>query len=217
MSALKLYDYWRSSAAYRVRIGLNLKGLAYEAVSINIAPGKDEQLAGGYRAKNPQMRVPALETEHGVLTQSLAILSWLDTKHPEPPFLPADPWAAAQARAFALTIATDIHPLNNLAPLAYLREKFGADEAATEDWYRHWIRLGFEALEAQLAQRPVSAFAFGDTPSIADICLAPQCANARRFKLDFGAFPRIAALDENARAHPAFVKAAPENQKDAVK
>lgn len=214
---LKLYDYWRSSAAYRVRIGLHLKGVAYESIPINIAPGKDEQRADSFRAKNPQMRVPALETEHGVLTQSLAILSWLDTKHPEPPFLPADPWAAAQARSFALNIATDIHPLNNLAPLAVLREKFGADQDAIADWYRHWIRLGFEALEAQLSAMPRCEFVFGDAPTIADICLVPQCANARRFQLDMSPFPRLAALDGRARAHPAFERAAPENQKDAVK
>lgn len=214
---LKLYDYWRSSAAYRVRIGLNLKGGAYESVPVNIAPGQDEQLRESYRAKNPQMRVPALETEHGVLTQSLAILSWLDTAYPEPSFLPSDPWMAAQARSFALTIATDIHPLNNLAPLAWLREKHGADEAAIADWYRHWIALGFEALEAQLSQRADTQFAFGDAPTIADICLVPQCANARRFQLDFAPFPRLAALDERARAHPAFAAAAPEQQKDAVK
>ncbi|MBY0564925.1 MAG: maleylacetoacetate isomerase [Hyphomonadaceae bacterium] len=217
MTALKLYDYWRSSAAYRVRIGLNLKGIAYESVPINIAPGKDEQLTDAYRAKNPQQRVPALETPHGVLTQSLAILSWLDTAYPEPSFLPADPWAAAQARSFALTIATDIHPLNNLAPLAWLRDKHGADEAAIADWYRHWIRRGFDALEVQLGAMPETAFAFGDAPTIADICLVPQCANARRFKLDFAPFPRLAALDERARAHPAFERAAPERQKDAVK
>lgn len=214
---LKLYDYWRSSAAYRVRIGLNLKGVAYQSVPVNIAPGKDEQKADTFRGKNPQMRVPALETEHGVLTQSLAILSWLDSVYPEPPFLPADPWAAVQARAFALTIATDIHPLNNLAPLALLRDKFGADEEAIADWYRHWIRLGFEALEAQLAAMPRADFAFGAAPTIADICLVPQCANARRFKLDMSAFPRLAACDEHAQTHSAFAAAAPENQKDAVK
>ncbi len=215
MSALKLYDYWRSSAAYRVRIGLNLKRVPYESIPVNIAPGKGEQFAEDYRARNPQMRVPALETAHGVLTQSLAILSWLDAQYPEPPFLPADPWAAEQARSFALTIAADIHPLNNLAPLAYLREKFGADEAAIEDWYRHWIRLGFEALEAHMQRQPKALFAFGDAPGIADICLVPQCANARRYKLDMTQFPRLAAVDEHARAHPAFAKAAPENQKDA--
>ncbi len=214
---LKLYDYWRSSAAYRVRIGLNLKGVAYEAAPINIAPGKDEQRSDAYRAANPQMRVPALETPRGVLTQSLAILDWLDATYPEPPFLPSDPWEAAQTRAFALTIANDIHPLNNLAPLGYLRANFGADEAAIEDWYRHWIRIGFEALETQLAARAPTPYTFGHEPTLADICLVPQCANARRFKLDLSAFPRLAALDASARAHPAFVKAAPENQKDAVK
>jgi maleylpyruvate isomerase len=213
---LKLYDYWRSSAAYRVRIGLHLKGLAYESVAVNIAPGADEQKTASFRAKNPQMRVPALETEHGVLTQSLAILSWLDNVYPEPPFLPVDPWAAAQARSFALTIATDIHPLNNLAPLAWLREKHGADDEAIAEWYRHWIRRGFEALEAQLQALPQTAFTFGDQPSIADICLIPQCANARRFKLDMSPFPRIVALDQRACAHPAFAAAAPENQQHAL-
>jgi maleylacetoacetate isomerase len=214
---LKLYDYWRSSAAYRVRIGLNLKGVAYASVPINIAPGKDEQKSASYRAANPQMRVPALETPQGVLTQSMAILDWLDATHPEPSFLPPDPWAAAQARAFALAIAIDIHPLNNLAPLAYLREKFGADEEAINAWYRYWIVVGFEALEAQLAARPATAFAFGDAPSLADICLVPQCANALRFKVDLSPFPRLVAIDAHARAHPAFESAAPENQKDAVK
>jgi maleylacetoacetate isomerase len=217
MIGLKLYDYWRSSAAYRVRIGLSLKGVAYESVPINIAPGKDEQKGEAYRAANPQMRVPALETPKGVLTQSLAILAWLETTYPEPSFLPADPWEAAQARAFALTIATDIHPLNNLAPLGYLRVKFKADEAAIEDWYRHWIRIGFEALEPQLAARQQSPFAFGEEPTLADICLVPQCANARRFKLDMSAFPRLTAIDAHARLHPAFIRAAPDHQKDAVK
>ena len=214
---LKLYDYWRSSAAYRVRIGLNLKGLAYESAPVNIAPGKDEQKDASYRAKNAQMRVPALESEAGVLSQSLAILEWLDATHPSPPFLPADPWAAAQVRAFALTIATDIHPLNNLAPLGCLRAHFGADEAAIENWYRHWIAVGFAALEAQAQQRPQTLFAFGDAPSLADICLVPQMANARRFKLDLAPFPRLVASDAHAREHAAFIAAAPENQKDAVK
>ncbi|MBL8538395.1 MAG: maleylacetoacetate isomerase [Hyphomonadaceae bacterium] len=214
---LKLYDYWRSSAAYRVRIGLNLKRVAYESVAINIAPGKDEQLNEVFRTKNPQMRVPALETEHGVLTQSLAILDWLEEAFPAPSFYPRDAWARAQARAFALTIAADIHPLNNLAPLAWLREKHGADEAAIGAWYRHWIALGFEALEARLRTMPETPFTFGDAPGIADICLVPQCANARRFQFDFAPFPRLAAIDARARAHPAFAAAAPENQKDAVR
>lgn len=213
---LKLYDYWRSSAAFRVRIGLNLKGVAYVSVPVNIAAGKDEQFAAAFRAKNAQMRVPALETERGVLTQSLAILSWLDAKYPEPAFLPADPWAAAQAQAFALAIGADIHPLNNLSVLTRIKLEFGADEDHVGEWYRHWIKLGFAALEAQAAHRPESAFAFGEQPTLADICLAPQMANARRFNTDLAPYPRLVAYDAAARAHPAFVKAAPENQKDAV-
>lgn len=214
---LTLFDYWRSSAAYRVRIGLNLKGAVYEQAPVNIAPGRDEQFASMYRETNPQMRVPALRTEAGVLTQSMAILDWLDQTYPAPRFLPEDAWTAAQVRSFALTIATDIHPLNNLAPLGYLRRTFGADEAAIAQWYRHWIELGFAALEAQLQARPDTPFAFTDAPTLADICLVPQCANARRYEVDLDAFPRIAALDERARQHPAFAKAAPENQKDAAK
>lgn len=213
---LKLYDYWRSSAAYRVRIGLNLKGAAYEAVPVNIAPGKDEQFAEAYRARNPQMRVPALETPQGLITQSLAILVWLDQTHPEPPFVPADPYQGALVRAFALAIACDIHPLNNLAVLGRLKSQFSADETQIGDWYRHWIALGFEALEAQLAGMPERAFVFGDAPGLADICLVPQMANARRYKLDCAPFPRLGALDERVRALPAFAAAAPERQRDAV-
>ena len=214
---LKLYDYWRSSAAYRVRIGLYLKGVDYESVPINIAPGKDEQFGKAYRAKNPQMRVPALETPDGVLTQSLAILVWLDQTYPEPRLVPADPWGGAQVRAFALTIASDIHPLNNLSVLNRLKLEFSVGDDHVSEWYRHWIRLGFAALEHQAEQRAETAFVFGDEPGLADIMLVPQMANARRFKVDLAPFPRLAAWDERARAHPAFVKAAPENQKDAIK
>jgi maleylpyruvate isomerase len=214
---LKLYDYWRSSAAYRVRIGLSLKGVEYESIPVNIAPGKDEQFLPGYRAKNPQMRVPMLETPQGVLTQSLAILDWLDQTHPEPRFVPADPWLGAQVRAFALAIATDIHPLNNLSVLNRLRLEFSASEDHVSEWYRHWIRVGFGALEHQGGARPQTPYAFGGEPTLADICLVPQMANARRYAVDLSAFPRLVAWDEHARAHPAFVRAAPENQKDAVK
>lgn len=214
---LKLYDYWRSSAAYRVRIALNLKGVTYEQIPVNIMPGVDEQMREPYRSMNPQMRVPALETPHGVLTQSLAILSWLDTEHPAPAFLPADPWLAAQSRAFALTIATDIHPLNNTSVLTRLKLEFSASDEHVGEWYRHWIKLGFAALEHQAASLPGGRYVFGDEPTLADIMLVPQMANARRFKTDLSPFPRLVKWDENARAHPAFVKAAPENQKDAVK
>lgn len=213
---LKLYDYWRSSAAYRVRIGLNLKGLAYESVPVNIMPGVDEQMREPYRSLNPQMRVPALETEKGLITQSLAILEWLDSAHPEPRFVPADAWLAAQVRAFALTIATDIHPLNNTSVLTRIKLEFSASDEHVGEWYRHWIKLGFAALEHQAAQRPETKHVFGDQPTLADICLVPQMANARRFRTDLSPFPRLTAWDERARSHAAFIKAAPENQKDAA-
>jgi len=214
---LKLYDYWRSSAGYRVRIGFNLKGVEYESVPVNIAPGKDEQFHEAYKSKNPQMRVPALETPQGILTQSLAILVWLDQTYLEPRLVPADPWLGAQVRAFALTIATDIHPLNNPSVLTRLRLEFSANDDHIGEWYRHWIKLGFAALEAQAAQRPDTPYVFGDEPTLADILLVPQMANARRLKTDLSPFPRLLAWDERARQHPAFIKAAPENQMDAVK
>jgi maleylacetoacetate isomerase len=212
---LKLYDYWRSSAAYRVRIGLNLKGVAYEAIPVNLL--HDEQFAPKYRTVNPQMRVPALEAPQGLLTQSLAILDWLDATHPEPRLVPSDPWLAAQVRAFALTIAADVHPLNNLSAVTRIKVEFGANDDHVSEWSRHWVRVGFGALEHQAEQRPATRFVFGDAPTLADVCLVPQMANARRYKTDLAPFPRLLAWDEAARAHPAFAKAAPENQQDAVK
>lgn len=214
---LKLYDYWRSSAAYRVRIGLALKGVEYESIPVNIMPGVDEQMREPYRSKNPQMRVPALETEQGIITQSLSILVYLDQKYPEPRLMPADPWLGAQVRSFATTIATDIHPLNNTSVLTRLKLEFGASEEHIGEWYRHWIKLGFNALEHQVASHPNTKHVFGDAPTLADVMLVPQMANARRFKTDLSPFPRLVAWDEEARKHPAFTKAAPENQKDAVK
>jgi maleylpyruvate isomerase len=214
---LKLYDYWRSSAAYRVRIGLNLKGVDYESIPINIMPGADEQMREPYRSLNPQMRVPALVTEQGLLTQSLAILVWLDQTYPEPRFTPADAWLGAQVRAFALTVACDIHPLNNTSVLTRIKLEFSADDDHVGEWYRHWIKLGFNALEHQAEQRAETKYAFGDEPGLADIMLVPQMANARRFRTDLSPFPRLVAWDERARQHQAFIKAAPENQKDALK
>lgn len=209
---IRLYDYWRSSAAYRVRIALNLKGAAYESVPINILPGQDEQLADAYRVVNPQMRVPAIEVDGRIAGQSMAIIEWIDETLPGPALLPADPWQRLQARAFADTIASDIHPLNNLSPLAVLRRDFGADEAAIKRWYQEWILRGFAALETMAADLAPAPFLFGTTPGIAEIALVPQVANARRFDTDLTAFPRLVALDETCRSLPAFQRAAPENQ-----
>jgi maleylacetoacetate isomerase len=211
---LRLYDYWRSGAAYRLRIGLHLKGVAYEAIPVNIF--KDEQF-GDYKTKNPQARVPAIETERGIIGQSLALLEWLEETHPKPALLPADPWERAEVRAFAQTIVSDVHPFGNLSPVVYLREHFAANDEAVRAWAAHWNTRGFAALEAEQARRPERAFCFGDAPGLADICLIPQMTGARRYNVDLSAFPRLSAIDERARAHPAFIKAAPENQKDAVK
>jgi maleylpyruvate isomerase len=209
---IRLYDYWRSSAAYRVRIALNLKGAAFETMPVNILPGADEQLADQYRAVNPQMRVPAIEVGGQVAGQSLAIIEWIDETMPGPALLPKDPWQRLQARAFADVIACDIHPLNNLSPLAVLRKDFGADEAQIKHWYQDWILRGFAALESMASELAAGPFLFGDTPGLAEIVLIPQVANARRFETDLSAFPRLVALDETCRALEPFKRAAPENQ-----
>lgn len=209
---IRLYDYWRSSAAYRVRIALNLKGVPYERVPVNILPGKDEQRGAAYQAVNPQMRVPAIEVDGRVAGQSLAIIEWIDEVHEGPALLPKDPWVRLQARAFADVIACDIHPLNNLSPLAVLRRDFGADEEAVNRWYSDWILRGFAALEAMAGEHQRGAFLFGEGPTIAEIVLVPQVANARRFNVDLSAFPRLVALDAACQALEAFQRAAPENQ-----
>ena len=209
---IRLYDYWRSSAAYRVRIAMNLKGAAFQTVPVNILPGTDEQLTDQYRAVNPQMRVPAIEVDGQVAGQSMAIIEWIDETIPGPALLPKEPWQRLQARAFADVIACDIHPLNNLSPLAVLRKDFGADEAAIKHWYQDWILRGFAALESMASELPPGPFLFGDTPGIAEIVLVPQVANARRFETDLSAFPRLVALDETCRALEPFKRAAPENQ-----
>ena len=214
-AAFRLYDYWRSAAAYRVRIGFNLKGLGYDHVPVDLSPGADEQLSPDYRAKTPQARVPALETAQGVIGQSMAILEWLDETCPHPPLLPQDPWMRAQARAFALTIAADIHPLGNVSVLKQLREQFSATEADLAVWRERWFGGGLAALETLLAGRPQSAYAFGDQPSLADICLVPQIYGARRFKVDVERFPRLMAVAAMAEAHPAFAAASPDRQPDS--
>tara|TARA_R110000782_G_scaffold146735_2_gene239468 strand:- start:19 stop:666 length:648 start_codon:yes stop_codon:yes gene_type:complete len=209
---LKLYDYWRSSAAYRVRIALNLKEARYESIPVNIAPGRDEQLQDSYRLINPQMRVPSIEVDGRIAGQSLAIIEWIDETIPGPALLPEDPWVRLQARAFADTIACDIHPLNNLAVLAALRRDFGADDAAVKDWYHDWIRRGFTALELIARDLPDTPLLFGEKPTIAEICLVPQVANARRFDMDLTDYPRLVAVDAACREITAFARAAPEAQ-----
>ena len=217
MSEFLLFDYWRSSAAYRVRIALNLKDVRYESRAVNLLPGQDEQLSTEYLLLNPQGRVPMISTTRGDLAQSIAILEWLDETYPDPPLLPADPWERAKARAFAMTIACDIHPLNNLSTQRQIRAQWGDDPAALREWGQHWVGRGCEVLEASLADRPPSRYAFGDKPSLADICLIPQLYNARRMELDLSGFPHLMRIDEAARAHPAFAAAAPERQPDAPK
>lgn len=205
MSEVVLYDYWRSSAAYRVRIALNLKGIAYRAVPLDLTKG--EQANADYVARNPQGLVPALEIDGHFLTQSLAIIDYLDARHEAPPMVPSDPAARSAVLARALVIAADIHPINNLRVLNYLRGPLGQDEAAVAEWYRHWILEGFVALEAGA---PDAGLFGGDLPNLADVCLVPQMANARRFEVPLDAFPKLVRIDAALRALPAFAAAAPE-------
>ena len=210
---MKLYSYFRSSAAYRVRIALNLKGLAYEIVPIHLTKDGGRQHTPEFRAINPQSRVPALQLSNGeILTQSLAIIEYLDDIHPEPPLLPPDPLARANSRAIAQMIACDIHPLNNLIALQYLRRQLKHEQAEIDTWYHHWIVQGFTALETMLAAGP---YACGAQVTLADVCLVPQVANARRLKVPLDKFPKIVTVDENCLKLPAFVRAKPENQPDA--
>ena len=210
---MKLYSYFRSSAAYRVRIALNLKGISYDMSAIHLTRDGGRQHTPEYRAVNPQARVPALELSNGeILTQSLAIIEYLDEIHPEPPFLPVDAVARAKTRAIAKLIACDIHPLNNLIALQYLKRQLKHEQAEIDTWYHHWILEGFSALESMLGSGPYSC---GDKVTLADICLVPQVANARRLKVPLEKFPKIVAADAACLKLQAFEKARPEQQPDA--
>ena len=210
---MKLYGYFRSSAAYRVRIALNLKKLPYHHQAVHLTRNGGWQFSEEFRAVNPQKRVPALALSTGeVLLQSLAIIEYLDEVQPEPPLLPADAIARAQVRAFAQIIACDIHPLNNLIALNYLKGPLKHDQGAADEWYRHWVAQGFEALEALVKPGP---YAFGSHLTVADICLVPQMFNARRLKVDLTKYPKLVAVDAACLKIPAFDRARPENQPDA--
>jgi len=208
--AIKLYGFFRSSAAFRVRIALNLKKLDYETAAIHLR--RNDQSKSDYLAVNPQGLVPTLEDGGRRLIQSLAIIEYLDETHPDPPLLPKEPIARAQVRALADVIACDIHPLNNVGPLRYLKNEMHQEQSAIDSWYHHWVRTGFEALEALVRPAP---YAFGSQVTLADVCLVPQVYNARRLKVPLDTFPKIVGIEAACLALPAFDRARPENQPDA--
>ncbi|MGI2103587.1 maleylacetoacetate isomerase [Shewanella frigidimarina] len=216
---MKLYGYWRSSAAYRVRIALNLKQLTAEHISVHLVNNGGEQHSEAYHQLNPSDLVPTFidNNESGEinLSQSLAIMEYLDEKHPQQPLLPSNIEHRAIVRSMAQAIACEIHPLDNLRVLQYLVNEMGVSEADKMRWYHHWIHLGFAALEQQLSQY-LGRFCFGDTPSLADICLIPQVYNAKRFNLELAAYPNIVRIWDECHKLPAFVNAAPEQQHDAT-
>ena len=212
----KLYGYFRSSAAFRARIALNLKGLDYEGAIIHLVKNGGEQFAPEYRALNPQSLVPVLQEDELTLTQSLAIIEYLDEVYPEPAFLPKTAAERARVRSLALMVACEIHPLNNLRVLRYLVKDLKVTEAQKDEWYRHWVISGLEPLDTRLANDPATGkFCHGDTPGLADICLVPQLANARRFNISLDAFPALVRIEQNCMALKPFQDAAPSAQPDA--
>ena len=209
MSRPILYDYYRSSAAYRVRIALNLKGVDYESRAVSLIDGA--QKSHDYRGLNPQGLVPMLEIDGHRLTQSLSIIMYLAQRVPEPALLPDDPAEQAHVRSMALLVACDIHPLNNLRVLKYLKGELGSSQEEADAWYAHWITEGLAALETMAAPR-AGQFIYGDTPTIADVCLVPQLYNARRFKVPLDAYPTLRRADANANKLEAFAAAHPDRQ-----
>jgi maleylacetoacetate isomerase len=209
MSRPVLHDYYRSSAAYRVRIALNLKGIDYESRMVNLVDG--EQRSDAYRALNPQGFVPMLEIDDHSLSQSLAIIVYLDQRFPDPPLMPRSIIDQAHVRALALAIACDVHPLNNLRVLKYLKGTLDVSEEAKDEWYRHWVAEGLAALEAMAAPK-AGAFLFGDEPTLADICLVPQLYNARRFDVSLEPYPTLVRADDKASRIEAFAAAHPDEQ-----
>lgn len=211
---MKLYNFFRSSAAFRVRIALNLKGVEYERVAKAFA--KNEHRAADYLALNPQGLIPALAVDGDVISQSLAIIEYLNDVYPQPPLLPTDPLARAHVRSMALAIACDIHPLNNLRVLNYLRQQLGQNDDGVNTWYRHWVSEGFRGLELQVAKySSAQRYCFDDSLSLADVYLVPQMYNARRFETDLTPFPKLVAISTHLESLPAFADAKPEAQPDA--
>lgn len=214
---MKLYSYFRSSAAYRVRIALNLKGLDYDIVPVHLLKQGGEQFAPAYRQLNADALVPTLlDDEAGALTQSLAIIEYLEEAHPAPALLPSSAADRAYVRSIALSIACDIHPLNNLRVMRYLKNTLNVDDEARDDWYRHWCQIGLEGLEARLSRDPrAGKFCYGDTPGMADCCLVPQFFNARRLNCDLTVLPTVQRINDACLALEAFAGAAPDRQPDA--
>ncbi len=211
---MRLYTYFRSSAAYRVRIALNLKGLDYESAAVDLRPGAHRQQ--DYLAVNPQGLIPALEDGGTVISQSLAVIEYLEESHPSPPLLPRAPRDRARVRSMALAIACDMHPLNNLRVLNYLRSQLGEDETAVDTWYRHWIAEGFRGLEEEASRASGDGYhMFGTEVTLADVCLVPQMFNARRFKCNLEPFPRLKTISAHLETLPAFCRAAPGAQPEA--
>lgn len=212
---MKLIGYFRSSAAFRVRIALHLKGISVEHASRHLRKG--EQASPDYAALNPQKLVPAMILDSGeVLTQSLAIMEYLEETHPEPPLLPKDPVGRGRVRALSLIAAADIHPIQNLRVMGYLREKYGQTEESAFAWSRHWIETGFDAYEATIAKDPkTGSYSHGNSPTMADMCLVPQVFNAGRFKIDMKRYPTIQRIFDTCMKHPAFDAAQPSKQPDA--
>jgi maleylacetoacetate isomerase len=211
--SIRLYSYWRSSAAYRVRIALNLKGLEYETVPVSLLPGVSEHRQDTYRARNPQMLVPFLEDGDVATAQSMAILEYLEEAYPDPALLPATSAERAAVRSFCNSICSDVHPLNNLRVLNYLRDEFSISDQQQSAWYAHWIHESFRAADAAAAQHG-GPFVFGEQVTLADACLVPQVYNARRFKVPLDAYPALVAVDAHCLELPEFEAASPEHQPD---
>jgi maleylpyruvate isomerase len=213
---MKLHSYFRSSASFRVRIALNLKGIAYDTISEHLTKNGGAQFSAEFTAMNAQQLIPVLEVDGAQLTQSLAIMEWLEETHPTPPLMPTDALGRARVRALMLAVACEIHPINNLRVLRYLTQTLKVSEEAKDAWYRHWVELGLSQLEASLAASPhTGKFCYGDTPTLADCVLVPQVFNARRFNSDIEGLKHVIGITERCMALPAFQAAQPSAQPDA--